>query len=147
MNTKSIHKSTFVCLWPRDGNLGTPMLKPRSTPGEAVPVFTSHFLEWPPRSLHPLRILAGISKIPSTLGRWNAIQPHNLSSSLLTPPSQSALCASLPTCPRSRSLFLLPRPAISPVAFSICLDATQHLDYPELQPPLPRNLHRARLTY
>ena len=74
MNTKSIHKSTSACLWPRDGNLGTPVLKPQSSLGEAVPIFISHFLEWPPRSLHPLHILGGYFQDPINL-RWMECHP------------------------------------------------------------------------
>ena len=146
MNTKSIHKSTSVCLWPRDGNLGTPVLKPQSSLGEALPVFISHFLEWPPRSLHPPHILGGISKIPSTSGGWSAIQPHHLSSSLSTPPPSHLYVPPCLPAP-DHGLSLLPRPAISPMVFSIYLDAIQHLDSPSLQPPLPRDLPRDRLTY
>lgn len=147
MNTRSIHKSTTVCLWPRDGNLRIPMLKPQSSLGEAVPVFTSHFLEWPPRSLHPLHILGGV------FPRSHQLQVGGMPSNPTTspPPSRLHLPRHLyvPPClpAPDHGLSLLPRPAISPMVFSTCLDAIQHLDSPALQPPLPRDLHRDRLTY
>lgn len=45
-----------------------------------------------------------------------------------------------PSDPRSQSLLLLSRSAISPMVFSICLGAIQHLDSPELRLSLPKDL-------